>query len=143
MHTAKARFDTVACTAVQRIDALLEAVEVEEVAFQQGCQASELRAVLASSLAKPQHRLSNMHGRIQKHLGATAPKLAAEVRLHCSPKLVAHDLSPCEAKPHSAKCPVTGAEPAFARLCMPFAKGNVYRRSALKCSGRTVLLQGI
>ena len=85
MHTAKAGFDTVACTAMQRIDALLEAVEVEEVAFQQGCQASELRAVLASSLVKPQHRLSNMHGRIHKHLGATAPLLAAEVRLISQP----------------------------------------------------------
>ena len=58
---------------------LLEAVEVEEVAFQAGCQAAELRAVLASALAQPQRKLSNMHSRIHKHLGATAPKLAAEV----------------------------------------------------------------
>ena len=64
---------------VQRIDVLLEAVEVEEVAFQAGCQAAELRAVLASSLAQPQRKLSNMHSRIHKHLGATAPRLAAEV----------------------------------------------------------------
>jgi len=64
---------------MQRIDALLEAVEVEEVAFQAGCQAAELRNLLASALAKPQSKLSNMHSRINKHLGATAPKLAAEV----------------------------------------------------------------
>ncbi|CAL5219240.1 g1034 [Coccomyxa viridis] len=63
----------------QRIDTLLEAVEVEEVAFQAGCQAAELRAVLATALAQPQRKLSNMHSRIHKHLGATAPKLAAEV----------------------------------------------------------------
>ena len=63
----------------QRIDVLLEAVEVEEVAVQAGCQAAELRAVLASALAQPQRKLSNMHSRIHKHLGATAPRLAAEV----------------------------------------------------------------
>ena len=70
---------------VQRIDALLEAVEVEEVAFQAGCQAAELRAVLASALGQPQRKLANMHSRIHKHLGATAPKPAAEVRPRMSP----------------------------------------------------------
>ena len=55
---------------VQRIDVLLEAVEVEEVAFQAGCQAAELRAVLASSLAQPQRKLSNMHSRIHNCIWA-------------------------------------------------------------------------
>ncbi len=72
---------------MQRIDTLLEAVEVEEVAFQAGCQAAELRAVLATALAQPQRKLSNMHSRIHKHLGATAPKLAAEVPASLSPVL--------------------------------------------------------
>ncbi len=66
---------------------LLEAVEVEEVAFQAGCQAAELRAVLATALAQPQRKLSNMHSRIHKHLGATAPKLAAEVPVRLFPFL--------------------------------------------------------
>ena len=65
---------------MQKINALLEAVEVEEVAFQQGCQAAELRNVLTSALGQPQRKLTSMHSRIKKHLGATAPKLAAEVR---------------------------------------------------------------
>lgn len=65
---------------MQRVDALLEAVEVEEVAFQAGCQAAELRAVLATTLATPQRKLAAMHARIRKHLGATAPKVAAQVR---------------------------------------------------------------
>ena len=64
---------------LQRVDALLEAVEVEEVAFQAGCQASELRAILTSALAGPQRKLAGIHSRIRKHLGATAPKLAAQV----------------------------------------------------------------
>lgn len=72
---------------MQRIDTLLEAVEVEEVAFQAGCQAAELRAVLATALAQPQRKLSNMHSRIHKHLGATAPKLAAEVPVRLFPFL--------------------------------------------------------
>ncbi|CAL8460642.1 g172 [Coccomyxa elongata] len=63
----------------QRVDVLLEAVEVEEVAFQAGCQASELRAILTSALASPQRKLAAMHSRIRKHLGTTAPKLAAQV----------------------------------------------------------------
>ncbi|EIE25400.1 hypothetical protein COCSUDRAFT_46702 [Coccomyxa subellipsoidea C-169] len=63
----------------QRVDALLEAVEVEEVAFQAGCQAGELRAIITSALASPQRKLAAMHSRIKKHLGATAPKLAAQV----------------------------------------------------------------
>jgi hypothetical protein len=61
------------------VDALLKAVEVEEVAFQAGCQAAELRAVLAATLAAPQRRLAAMHARVRKHLGATAPILAAQV----------------------------------------------------------------
>ncbi len=65
---------------MQRVDALLEAVEVEEVAFQAGCQAGELRAIITSALASPQRKLAAMHSRIKKHLGATAPKLAAQVR---------------------------------------------------------------
>lgn len=52
---------------------------MEEVAFQQGCQVAELRNVLTSALGQPQRKLSSMHSRIKKHLGATAPKLAAEV----------------------------------------------------------------
>lgn len=64
---------------MQRVDALLEAVEVEEVAFQAGCQAAELRAILTSALASPQRKLQAMHQRIRKHLGATAPKLALQV----------------------------------------------------------------
>lgn len=65
------------------MDALLEAVEVEEVAFQAGCQASELRAILTSALAGPQRKLAATHSRIRKHLGATAPKLAAQVLTLC------------------------------------------------------------
>lgn len=65
------------------MDALLEAVEVEEVAFQAGCQASELRAILTSALASPQRKLAAMHSRIRKHLGTTAPKLAAQVSTSC------------------------------------------------------------
>ena len=65
---------------MQRVDALLEAVEVEEVAFQGGCQATELRAILAAALASPQRKLAAMHARIRKHLGATAPQLAAQAR---------------------------------------------------------------
>ena len=62
------------------MDALLEAVEVEEVAFQGGCQATELRAILHAALAAPQRKLAAMHARIRKHLGATAPRLAAQAR---------------------------------------------------------------
>jgi hypothetical protein len=69
---------------VQRVDSLLQAVEVEEVAFQAGCQAAELRAVLASTLTNPQRKLAAMHARIRKHLGATAPRLAAQVCLLAS-----------------------------------------------------------
>ena len=54
---------------------------MEEVAFQGGCQASELRAILQAALAHPQRKLAAMHARIRKHLGATAPKLAAQVPL--------------------------------------------------------------
>ena len=68
-------------TVLQRVDALLEAVEVEEVAFQAGCQAGELRAIITSALANPQRKLAAMHSRIKKHLGATAPKLAAQVNI--------------------------------------------------------------
>ena len=69
----------------QRVASLLEAVEVEEVAFQGGCQAGELRAILQAALAHPQRKLAAMHARIRKHLGATAPKLAAQVRCTCPP----------------------------------------------------------
>ena len=74
--------------AVQRVDALLEAVEVEEVAFQGGCQATELRAILNAALAAPQRKLAAMHARIRKHLGATAPRLAAQARTRWEPCLV-------------------------------------------------------
>jgi hypothetical protein len=64
------------------VSALLEAVEVEEVAFQGGCQAAELRGILGAALAHPQRKLAAMHARIHKHLGATAPGLAKQVGQH-------------------------------------------------------------
>lgn len=63
----------------QRLEALLAEVEVGEVAFQAGCQAGDVRALLADSLRAPQKKLAAMHGRVRKHLGATAPALAAAV----------------------------------------------------------------
>lgn len=78
-HRMNLRSNNFLGCALQRVDALLEAVEVEEVAFQAGCQAGELRAIITSALASPQRKLAAMHLRIKKHLGATAPKLAAQV----------------------------------------------------------------
>jgi len=54
-------------------------VEVGEVAFQAGCQAADVRALLADCLRAPQRKLAAMYGRVRKHLGATAPALAAAV----------------------------------------------------------------
>ena len=63
----------------QRLDALLAEVEVGEVAFQAGCQAADVRALLADSLRAPQKKLAAMRARVRKHLGASAPALAAAV----------------------------------------------------------------
>ncbi len=58
-----------------------------EVAFQAGCQAADVRVLLADSLRAPQKKLAAMHARVKKHLGATAPALAAAVwaRLQARP----------------------------------------------------------
>lgn len=64
---------------LQRVEALLGEVGVEEVAFQLHYQAADLRGHLNTCMAHPDKKLAMILARINKHFQATSPHLAQEV----------------------------------------------------------------
>lgn len=64
---------------VQHVDQLLREVDAAEVPFQLHYQASDLRALLQSTMHHPDKKVHSMLSRVHKHMGVTSPALVAEV----------------------------------------------------------------
>lgn len=64
---------------VQHVDQLLREVDAVEVPFQMHYQASDLRALLQSTMHHPEKKVHSMITRVHKHMGVTSPALVAEV----------------------------------------------------------------
>lgn len=64
---------------VQHLDQLLREVDTAEVPFQMHYQASDLRALLQSTMHHPDKKVHSMLTRVHKHMGASSPALVAEV----------------------------------------------------------------
>lgn len=64
---------------VQHVDQLLCEVDAVEVPFQMHYQASDLRALLQSTMHHPEKKVHSMLTRVHKHMGVTSPALVAEV----------------------------------------------------------------
>ena len=60
-------------------------VEKQEVPFQMHYQANDLRALLHSTMHRPDKKVQTMLERVQKHMGSSSPELVTEVWLRiCS-----------------------------------------------------------
>lgn len=64
---------------LQHVEQLLRELGAEEVPFQMHYQATDLRALLQTTLRHPEKKVHSMLARIQKHMGNTSPALVAEV----------------------------------------------------------------
>lgn len=64
---------------LQHVEQLLREVGAEEVPFQMHYQATDLRALLQSTMHHPEKKVHSMLARVQKHMGNTSPALVAEV----------------------------------------------------------------
>ena len=64
---------------VQHVDQLLREVDAAEVSFQMHYQASDLRALLQSTMRHPDKKVHSMLTRVHKHMGVMSPALVAEV----------------------------------------------------------------
>lgn len=64
---------------MQHVDQLLREVDAAEVPFQMHYQASDLRALLQSTMHHPDKKVHSMLARVHKHMGVTSPALVAEV----------------------------------------------------------------
>lgn len=64
---------------LQHVEQLLREVGAEEVPFQLHYQATDLRALLQSTMHHVEKKVHSMRARIQKHMGNTSPALVAEV----------------------------------------------------------------
>ncbi len=64
---------------LQHVEQLLREVGAEEVPFQLHYQATDLRALLQSTMHHVEKKVHSMLARVQKHMGNTSPALVAEV----------------------------------------------------------------
>ncbi len=64
---------------LQHVDQLLREVGAEEITFQLHYQATDLRALLQSTMHHVEKKVHSMLARVQKHMGNTSPALVAEV----------------------------------------------------------------
>lgn len=64
---------------MQHVDQLLREVDAAEVPFQMHYQASDLRALLQSTMHHPDKKVHSMLARVHKHMGVSSPALVAEV----------------------------------------------------------------
>lgn len=82
-----------------------------EVAFQPGHQPSNVKQMLATTMARPDKRLAEMRARTIKHLGASSPALAHEIWGACERTLVSRyrrlgeQLSACYGNLHLSPSP--------------------------------------
>ena len=64
---------------LQHVEQLLREVGAEEVPFQMHYQATDLRAILQTTMHHPEKKIHSMLARVQKHMGITSPALVVEV----------------------------------------------------------------
>ena len=64
---------------LQCVEAAVSKVSREDVPYQAGCSAPELRTAVTEAFKAPAKKLTAVHARIQKHLGHSSSQLATTV----------------------------------------------------------------